>query len=128
MILNFKKEARHPVAKQKWTLGQKAADKLTILVGSWTFIILLAIFLIAWMSVNILMLLYRWDPYPFILLNLILSCLAAVQAPIILMTQKRSSQKDRLRSEYDYQVNRRAEKEIREIKNQLERIEKKLKK
>lgn len=128
MIFNFKKEARHPVSKQKWTLGQKASDRLATLVGSWTFIILLIIFLAAWMLVNILMLLYRWDPYPFILLNLILSCLAAIQAPIILMSQNRASQKDRLRAEYDYQVNRRAEKEIREIKSQLNRIEKKLKK
>jgi len=65
-----------------------------------------------------------WDPYPFILLNLVLSCLAAVQAPIILMSQNRESQKDRIRAQYDYAVNKKAEKEIQEIKNQLDRIEK----
>ena len=68
-----------------------------------------------------------FDPFPFILLNLILSCLAAIQAPIILMSQNRQGQKDRLKAEYDYQVNRKAEKEIRELKTQLDRIERKLK-
>ena len=65
-----------------------------------------------------------WDPYPFILLNLVLSCLAAIQAPVILMSQNRTSQKDRLRAQYDYAVNRKAEKEIQEVKKQLDRIEK----
>ena len=64
-----------------------------------------------------------WDPYPFILLNLMLSCLAAIQAPVILMSQNRQSQKDRNRAEYDYSVNKKSEKEIRELKTQLTRIE-----
>jgi len=68
------------------------------------------------------------DEYPFILLNLILSCLAAIQAPIILMSQNRSAERDRLRAEYDYQINRKSEKEIREIQTQLDRIERKMKK
>jgi len=67
-----------------------------------------------------------WDPYPFILLNLVLSCLAAIQAPVILMSQNRHAQKDRLQAQYDYAVNRKAEKEIKEVKEQLERIERKL--
>lgn len=121
-----KKNNKHPIFRQKWTLGQKASDRLTTFAGSWTFIFLLFIFLGAWMAVNILMLIYRWDPYPFILLNLILSCLAAIQAPIILMSQNRQSQKDRLKTEYDYRINKKAEKEIREIKTQLNKIEKKL--
>ena len=72
----------------------------------------------AWMN--------SWDPYPFILLNLTLSCVAAIQAPIILMSQNRANQKDRQRMEYDYQLDKKSEKEIEEIKIQLDRIEKKL--
>jgi len=120
----------HASKKEKLTLGQVTADFLTKWAGSWTFIILFFLFIIVWMSLNA----YFWfqyqngepfDPYPFILLNLILSCLAAIQAPIILMSQNRQAQKDRLKAEYDYQVNRTAEKEIREIKTQLDRIERK---
>jgi len=73
------------------------------------------------MSANVYAWVNEWDPYPFILLNLVLSCLAAIQAPIILMSQNRQSQKDRLKAEYDYKVNRRAEKEIREIKKLLQK-------
>jgi uncharacterized membrane protein len=106
------------------TLGQRAADSLTKWAGSWTFITLFMIFLIIWVLINGYFLIQYesgnpWDPYPFILLNLFLSCLAAIQAPIILMSQNRQSEKDRLKSEYDYAVNRKAEKEIREIKNLL---------
>jgi len=122
----------HPVAKHKWSFGQKAADIITSKMGSWTFIILFALFIFIWISLNTYFLIKyfqtnSFDPYPFILLNLFLSCLAALQAPIILMSQNREAQKDRLRAEYDYQVNRKAEKEIQEIKAQLLRIEKKLK-
>ena len=117
--------------KYKLTFGQKAADLLTKSAGSWTFIFFFIIFLILWITLNI----YFWieytinepfDPYPFILLNLMLSTLAALQAPIILMSQNRTGQIDRIRFEYDYQVNRKAEKEIREIKIQLDKIEKKI--
>lgn len=122
----------HPVAKHKWSFPQKAADFLTSKMGSWTFILLFAFFIFIWISLNTYILIKyfqtnSFDPYPFILLNLFLSCLAALQAPIILMSQNREAQKDRLRAEYDYQVNRKAEKEIQEIKAQLLRIEKKLK-
>jgi uncharacterized membrane protein len=78
------------------------------------------------MAMNIYAWVETWDPYPFILLNLVLSCLAAIQAPVILMSQNRQSQKDRLKADYDYRVNRKAEKEIEEIQTQLNRIEKKL--
>jgi uncharacterized membrane protein len=122
----------NPSKKSKTTLGQSTADFITQWAGSWTFIIGFFIFLAAWMVLNT----YYWirymqgdpfDPYPFILLNLVLSCLAAIQAPVILMSQNRQGQKDRLKAEYDYQVNRKAEKEIRELKTQLDRIERKLK-
>lgn len=114
----------HPRFHMPRTFGQKAADKLTGFAGSWTFIISFMVFLVIWMIINSYALVrYEagnpWDPYPFILLNLVLSCLAAIQAPIILMSQNREAQKDRLRAEYDFQVNKKAEREIREIKNLL---------
>lgn len=113
------------------TFGQKAADTLTKHAGSWTFIIIFFIFLITWMAVNAyFFVIYEkgqpWDPYPFILLNLVLSCLAAVQAPIILMSQNREAERDRLRAEYDYAVNRKAEREIQQVQQQLKRIEHRL--
>jgi uncharacterized membrane protein len=110
------------------TFGQRSADKLTKLAGSWTFIISFLIILLLWVLTNIYAWVNSWDPYPFILLNLVLSCIAAIQAPIILMSQNRESQKDRQKAEYDYLVNRKAEKEIEQIQRQLERIEEKLNK
>ena len=106
------------------TLGQKASDKLTQWAGSWAFILTLFVFLILWMGVNSYLIIKYgknepFDPYPFILLNLILSCLAAVQAPIILMSQNRQAQRDRLKEEYDHRINKRAELEIRQIKKLL---------
>jgi uncharacterized membrane protein len=109
------------------TFGQKAADVLTKYAGSWGFIISFIIILILWILVNIYAWLNTWDPYPFILLNLVLSCIAALQAPIILMSQNRQAQKDRQRAEYDYAVNRKAEHEIQDIRKIIERIEKKIK-
>ncbi len=123
------KKNTHPSLFDARTFGQKAADKLTEIAGSWTFIILFLVFLVAWIFVNAYWIVFgrTWDPYPFILLNLLLSCLAAIQAPIILMSQNREAQKDRIRSEYDYAVNRKAEKEIQEILTRLERIENRIK-
>jgi uncharacterized membrane protein len=123
----------YPKRNNKATFGQKTADLMTKWAGSWFFILGFFLFLVIWMILNS----YYWinylsgdpfDPFPFILLNLILSCLAAIQAPIILMSQNREVQRDRIRAEYDYQVNRIAEKEIREIKKQLDRIERKINK
>ena len=107
------------------TIGQKAADKLTKYAGSWGFIIIFVIVLALWMLLNTSWVILggTWDEKPFILLNLILSCIAALQAPIILMSQNRGAQKDRQRAEYDYAVNRKAEREISDIKKQLNRIE-----
>ena len=87
------------------TFGQKASDKLTKWAGSWTFILSFFVFLALWMAANVLMWVKEWDPYPFILLNLVLSCLAAIQAPIILMSQNRTAQRDRLKAEFDYKIN-----------------------
>ena len=121
------------ISKQKLTPGQRSADKLTKYAGSWIFIITFFIFLVIWMIINAYFLVrYEaggpWDPYPFILLNLILSCLAAVQAPIILMSQNRATERDRQRVKYDYAVNRKAEREIKFVINKLEKIERRLKK
>ena len=116
------KKDRHPVLKQKLTLGQRASDLVTLVVGSWIFIIAIFVLLAIWMFLNSLMLIYKWDPYPFILLNFILSCLAAVQAPIILMSQNRAAERDRIAAKYDYQVNRKAEREISNMQGDLEKI------
>lgn len=97
------------------SLGERAADSLATWAGSWTFIISFLIFLGIWMALNIYAWVGEWDPYPFILLNLVLSCVAALQAPVILMSQNRQSEKDRVKMEYDYKVNRRAERMIEEI-------------
>jgi uncharacterized membrane protein len=87
----------------KQTIGQKLADKIASFGGSWTFIIIFFVFILAWMGINVWILATRtFDPFPFILLNLILSCLAAIQAPIIMMSQNRKEEKDRLRGENDY--------------------------
>jgi uncharacterized membrane protein len=109
-------------SRSNLTLGQKAADNLTKWAGSWFFIILLGIFIAIWIFLNLTAFINNWDPWPFIILNLCLSCLAAVQAPIILMSQNRSVERDRLRSEYDYSVNRKAEREIRELKKDVNSI------
>jgi len=109
--------------KDKLTIGQKAADKIASFGGSWTFIIWFFIFILVWISINIFVLLTRpFDPYPFILLNLILSCLASIQAPIIMMSQNRKEEKDRMRSEYDYKVNLKAELEIRMLNEKIDHL------
>jgi uncharacterized membrane protein len=101
---------------KKLTAGQKAADWLAKWAGSWTFIILFAVCLFSWVTLNSVILFFGvWDQYPFILLNLFLSCVAAIQAPIILMSQNRQSETDRLRASYDYLVNRKAEREVKQL-------------
>lgn len=122
---------QHPIFRHPRTLGQKVADGVTKWAGSWTFIILFFVFLGFWMATNgIFVLKYInkeiVDPYPFILLNLALSCLAAIQAPLILMSQNRENQRDRIRAKFDYAINKKAEKEIRAVQSQLNRIERKL--
>jgi uncharacterized membrane protein len=108
--------------KSHLTFGQRAADIVTKFCGTWTFIFILFIFIAVWMGLNVYALVSHWDPWPFIILNLILSCLATVQAPIILMSQNRANERDRKRADYDYHINRRAERGIAEIQHDLAHI------
>ena len=94
---------------ERITFGQRAADKVADYAGSWTFIFAFLLVLGVWIAVNAVAVTTHWDPYPFILLNLLLSCLAAVQAPVIMMSQNRQEARDRLRAENDYEVNLKAE-------------------
>lgn len=112
--------------KDDYSFGARAADKIAKFAGSWTFIIIFVLCLIIWMLVNIKMGDKAFDPYPFILLNLVLSCVAAIQAPLIMMSQNRQEEKDRKRAEDDYIVNLKTEIIIRDIHKHLNEIEKKL--
>jgi CRP/FNR family transcriptional regulator, cyclic AMP receptor protein len=113
--------ARNPneVIEEEETLGERVADMVASFGGSWTFITAFAIVLVAYTALNVELGQRSWDPYPFILLNLFLSMLAAIQAPIIMMSQNRQDKKDRLRSELDFDVNRRAETEIQGLAHKL---------
>ena len=107
----------------KLSFGDKLSDKLAEFGGSWRFIIIFGAILLGWIAINTLVMLKRpFDPYPFILLNLVLSCLAAIQAPIIMMSQNRQEAKDRLRSEHDYQVNLKSELEIRNLHQKVDHL------
>lgn len=108
--------------EKRLTFGQKAADAIASFGGSWPFIIAFFVFLAFWVTLNSYLLIKRWDPYPFILLNLVLSCLAAIQAPIILMSQNRQEARDRVRADLDYEVNVKAETEIEDIQKDLDEI------
>jgi CRP/FNR family transcriptional regulator, cyclic AMP receptor protein len=105
--------------EEKYTLGEHIADRVASFGGSWSFIIAFAVVLIVYTCINIALKGRAWDPYPFILLNLFLSMLAAIQAPVIMMSQNRQDKKDRLRSELDFEVNRRAEAEIQNLSRKL---------
>lgn len=120
----------HPALGAKRTFGQKASDNLTRWVGSWTFILFSIFIIIVWITLNTVWLLFgsSWDPKPFIMLNLFLSILAALQAPVIMMSQNRQGEIDRIRSEYDYAVNRKSERKIEQIQTQLGRIERNIRK
>ena len=103
------------------TIGDRLADKLTEIAGSWTFIIGIIIFLLLWIILNICIL-ENADPYPFILLNLLLSCVAALQAPIIMMSQNREAKKDRLRSSNDYKTDLKSELILEELHIEIKRL------
>lgn len=108
---------------EKRTLGERLSDGLASFGGSWSFLISFGCVLVVWMAINVIVGLDRaFDPYPFILLNLVLSCIAAIQAPIIMMSQRRQEQKDRLRSSNDYQVNLKAELEIRHLHEKIDHL------
>ncbi len=107
----------------KLTFGQKIADHIAEFGGSWTFILSFLGFLVVWIFINAFILVTQpFDPYPFILLNLILSCVAALQAPVIMMSQNRQEAKDRLRSEHDYQINLKAELEIQQLHQKVDHL------
>lgn len=105
------------------SFGQKIADKVADFGGSWTFIISFLLFIVIWISANVLILVNKgFDPYPFILLNLILSCIAALQAPVIMMSQNRQEEKDRTRAKKDYMINLKSELEIRMIHDKIDHL------
>lgn len=109
--------------EENWTVGEKLADRIADFGGSWTFLICFSVFIAAWIAMNSLVLYWRpVDPFPYILLNLLLSCLAAIQAPIIMMSQNRQEAKDRLRARNDYQVNLKAELEIRHLHEKMDHL------
>jgi uncharacterized membrane protein len=105
------------------TTGQRAADRLAAFGGSWKFLILFVVVMALWIGVNSVVLIIRpFDPYPFIFLNLVLSCLAAIQAPVIMMSQVRQGTRDRLHARHDYQVNLKAELEIRHLHQKIDHL------
>ncbi|QDU92530.1 DUF1003 domain-containing protein [Lignipirellula cremea] len=104
------------------TFGQRLADQIASFGGSWPFLISFGVFLCCWIGLNVRLLFQPFDPFPFILLNLILSCLAAIQAPVIMMSQNRQESKDRIRAEHDYRINLKAELEIRHLHAKLDML------
>ena len=108
--------------KEKYTLGQRAADAIAKFAGSWAFIFAFTGVLILWMVVNTLLAAKAFDPFPFILLNLVLSCVAAIQAPLIMMSQNRQEEKDRRRAENDYKVNLKTEIMIEDLYDKVNAI------
>jgi uncharacterized membrane protein len=112
--------------EEEMTYGQRLADDVAKFGGSWTFIIIMLVSLAIYALINILLKGRAWDPYPFILLNLFLSMMAAIQAPVIMMSQNRQDTKDRVRSELDYEVNRRAESEIQGLSGKLNMLTEKI--
>ena len=109
--------------EKKLTFGERLSDHIASFGGSWRFIILFGVVLVVWIILNAAFLMSRaFDPFPFILLNLILSCLAAIQAPIIMMSQNRAEARDRLRSENDYKINLKAELEIRHLHEKIDHL------
>ena len=109
--------------EKEWSTGEKLADYIAEFGGSWKFIIIFATVLVLWIGINSFALYQKpFDPYPYILLNLVLSCLAAIQAPIIMMSQNRQETKDRMRSQHDYQVNLKAELEIRHLHEKIDHL------
>ena len=108
--------------REQYTIGQRAADMIARFAGSWAFIFTFTGVLILWMVVNVLLAARAFDPYPFILLNLVLSCVAAIQAPLIMMSQNRQEEKDRRRAENDYKVNLKTEIMIEDIYDKVNAI------
>ncbi len=125
-VLNLLADSKVSVSpesgKGKYTLGQRAADTIAKFAGSWAFIFSFTGILIVWMVVNVLLASKAFDPYPFILLNLVLSCVAAIQAPLIMMSQNRQEEKDRRRAENDYKVNLKTEIMIEDLYDKINAV------
>ena len=125
-VLNLLADSKISVSpkkdKEKYTLGQRAADTIAKFAGSWAFIFSFAGVLILWMVVNAILSTKAFDPYPFILLNLVLTCVAAIQAPLIMMSQNRQEEKDRHRAENDYKVNLKTEIMIEDLYDKVNAI------
>lgn len=122
-LLADSKISKNPAGeKEKYTLGQRAADAIAKFAGSWAFIFSFTGVLILWMLVNTLLAAKAFDPYPVILLNLVLSCVAAIQAPLIMMSQNRQEEKDRRRAENDYKVNLKTEIMIEDLYDKVNAI------
>ena len=122
LLADSKISVRPEGEKEKYTLGQRAADSIAKFAGSWAFIFSFSGVLILWMAVNVLLAAGAFDPYPFILLNLVLSCVAAIQAPLIMMSQNRQEEKDRRRAENDYKVNLKTEIMIEDLYDKVNAI------
>ena len=125
-VLNLLSDSKISVSpekeKEKYTLGQRAADTIAKFAGSWAFIFSFAGVLVLWMVINAILATKAFDPYPFILLNLVLSCVAAIQAPLIMMSQNRQEEKDRRRAENDYKVNLKTEIMIEDLYDKVNAI------
>ncbi len=122
LLADSKISVRPEGGREKYTLGQRAADSIAKFAGSWAFIFSFSGVLILWMVVNVLLAAGAFDPYPFILLNLVLSCVAAIQAPLIMMSQNRQEEKDRRRAENDYKVNLKTEIMIEDLYDKVNAI------
>ena len=122
LLADSKISVRPESAKEKYTLGQRAADTIAKFAGSWAFIFSFTGVLVLWMVVNVILAAKAFDPYPFILLNLVLSCVAAIQAPLIMMSQNRQEEKDRRRAENDYKVNLKTEILIEDLYDKVNAI------
>ncbi len=110
------------ISDENLSFGQHLADRIAEFGGSWTFIIIFGAILLSWITLNVYLVSHPFDPYPFILLNLVLSCIAALQAPVIMMSQNRQEAKDRLRAEQDYRINLKAELEIRALHEKMDHL------
>ncbi len=126
LIQNRASRSPNEIIEEQSTFGERLADSVARFGGSWSFIIAFSVVLIVYSSINVILRNQAWDPYPFILLNLFLSMLASVQAPVIMMSQNRQDAKDRLRSEMDFDVNRRAEAEIQSLSSRLTQLTEKV--
>jgi len=115
----------HVLHQERLTFGQRVSDRLADVAGSWSFIFGFALVLGVWVLLNSVALIHHWDKYPYILLNLFLSMLAAIQAPVIMMSQNRQEARDRIRAEHDYEVNLKAEMEIQQMHQKLDELREK---